>query len=200
MRERHYLRPIVPCLTFRSFPFPWRCSVHPNDISISDAIRNCLSVHTGAAGRSWVGFISMMPACVCFRKFGPCGSDKVVVIISFIVSLTFRFLLVLLFVLLFHGVVPHPELVVMSTVPAPQTLHPHIISPCRMPFGTAFPCLQAQQVEIGCIMSRYSSCCACGGDADVFLTCSLCRSTFFTYVLVLLFALSFPWRCRSRRS
>ena len=52
MQGRRYLCPIDPCLTFRSFPFPWRCSAHPNDISILDAIRNCLSIHTAGAGRS----------------------------------------------------------------------------------------------------------------------------------------------------
>ena len=39
MRGRHFSRPIDPCLTFRSFPFPCCCSANPNDISILDAIR-----------------------------------------------------------------------------------------------------------------------------------------------------------------
>jgi hypothetical protein len=32
-----------------------------------------LSVPAGAAGRIWVGFLSVIPACCSFRKFGPCG-------------------------------------------------------------------------------------------------------------------------------
>lgn len=50
MRGRHYSRPVDLCLTFRSFPFPWRCSV-----SVSYLRRpfgTLLSVPAGAAGRS----------------------------------------------------------------------------------------------------------------------------------------------------
>ena len=62
----------------------------------------------------------MIPACDFVHCFGPWGGDQVVVMLVIILLLTFRFLLVLLFALLFHRIVPHPELVDMRTVPAPN--------------------------------------------------------------------------------
>ena len=46
-----------------------------------------LSVPADAAGMSWVGFLSVIPAFYFFRKFGPCGGDVIYVIL--IVCLTF---------------------------------------------------------------------------------------------------------------
>ena len=89
----------------------------------------------GAAGKELGGFLSVIPACDFVRCFGPCGDDHVVVMLVFILLLTFRFFIVLLFALLFHRVVPHPELVDMRTVPAPNYALLCYLR-CRMSFGT----------------------------------------------------------------
>ena len=66
----------------------------------------------------------------------------------FILLLTFHFLLVLLFVLLFHRIVPRPELVDMRTVPALQTMHFYAISVVGCHLELYNPCLYAQQVRV----------------------------------------------------
>lgn len=87
-----------------------------------------LSIPAGAAGRSWIGFISMRLACACFRKFGPFGGD-IIHVLLIRVSPFVRFL--------FIGV----------------ALHIPMTSPYRMPFGTAFPYMQSQQVGILHVLS-----------------------------------------------
>ena len=89
MQGRHHSYPIDPCLTFRSFPFPWRCSAQPNRISHLDAIRNSFVVPP-AAGKSWIRLLSVIPVCNCLRDVGPCGIDQVIVLPVFIVCFAFR--------------------------------------------------------------------------------------------------------------
>ena len=62
----------------------------------------------------------MIHACYFLLKFGSFRDDQVVVMFVFILLLTFHFLLMLLFDLLFHRIVPHPELVDMRTMSAPN--------------------------------------------------------------------------------
>ena len=66
----------------------------------------------------------MIPACDFVSKLGPCGSG-IIYVLLFRVSPFVPFL--------FHGVV----------------LYIPMTSPYRMPFGTAFPYIQAQQVGVG---------------------------------------------------
>ena len=87
---------------------------------IASPYRNSISCLQAPQVRVCGGFLFVIPACDFVHCFGPCGGDQVVVMLVIILLLTFRFLLVLLFALLFHRFVPHPELVDMRTVPAPN--------------------------------------------------------------------------------
>ena len=64
--------PYLSCLTFVSFSFPLSYSPMvfirtPHRISKSFAFGTLFFVSVAAAGRSWVGFLSVMPACVVIR-------------------------------------------------------------------------------------------------------------------------------------
>ncbi len=68
------------CLTFLSFAFPLFHGLFsmaflrtPHRDPISDAIRNCLSVHAGAAGRSLMG--SVIPGCDIFADWTHVGAS-----------------------------------------------------------------------------------------------------------------------------
>ena len=107
-------------LPFYFLPFPLRYFTSPSHLHIgchSELYDPCLQAQQV---RVCGGFLSVIPACSFFHKFVPCGGDQVVVMLVIILLLTFRFLLVLLFALLSHRIVPHPELVDMRTVPAPN--------------------------------------------------------------------------------
>ena len=87
-----------------------------------------LSVPVGAAGRSWVAFLSMIPACVCFRKLGPCGGDVTHVLLT-LVSPFVPFL--------FHGF----------------ALYPYPISVAGYHSELSYPYPQGQQVGILYVLS-----------------------------------------------
>ena len=135
-------------LPFYFLPFPLRYfTLHR--ISISDAIRNSLSVSAGAAGRSLWWILSVIHACDLFRGFGPYGDDQVVVMLVFILLLTFPFVSCSCYRLLSLSVALFRITNSSTCVPCLlQTMHFYAISVVGCHLELYNLCLYAQQVTV----------------------------------------------------